>query len=114
MSGRPDAVERLRSLLEGRGVPYDAPTEFATAWKDPDGHPVDSICTAGRVFVSHVATPERAVEVTLGRGTCHDFGGQEGTNGEGYDFACDACGFCCDICQPNYCPNCGARMEDEP
>lgn len=47
--------------------------------------------------------------------TCHDFGGQEGTNGEGYDFACSACGFACDLCSPSYCPSCGARMvrDDE-
>lgn len=42
--------------------------------------------------------------------TCCDFGGKEGTNGEGYDFACDACGFCCDLPEPSYCPNCGAKV----
>lgn len=41
---------------------------------------------------------------------CEDFGGQEGTNGEGYDFACSACGWCGDVCEPSYCPNCGARV----
>lgn len=44
--------------------------------------------------------------------TCRDFGGEKGTNGEGYDFACSACGFCCDQPQPNYCPNCGARVKE--
>lgn len=44
--------------------------------------------------------------------TCRDFGGMEGTNGEHYDFACTACGYCYDICEPNYCPNCGARVID--
>lgn len=44
--------------------------------------------------------------------TCRDFGGEEGTNGEGYDFACSACGFCCDIPQPNYCPNCSAKVME--
>lgn len=44
--------------------------------------------------------------------TCHDFGGEEGTNGEGYDFACSSCGFCSDVCEPNYCPNCGAKVVD--
>lgn len=42
--------------------------------------------------------------------TCHDFGGEEGTNGESYDFACSACGWCGDVTKPNYCPNCGARV----
>lgn len=42
--------------------------------------------------------------------TCHDFGGEEGTNGESYDFACSACGWCGNITEPKYCPNCGARV----
>lgn len=42
--------------------------------------------------------------------TCHDFGGEEGTNGEGYDFACSVCGWCGDVTKPNYCPSCGARV----
>lgn len=42
--------------------------------------------------------------------TCHDFGGEEGTNGESYDFACSACGWCEDVTKPNYCPSCGARV----
>ena len=45
--------------------------------------------------------------------TCHDFGGQEGTNGEGYDFACSACGWRGAVVQdalPSFCPHCGARV----
>lgn len=42
--------------------------------------------------------------------TCRDFGGEEGTNGEGYDFACSACGYVCDLAEPEFCPNCGARV----
>lgn len=45
--------------------------------------------------------------------TCHDFGGEEGTNGEGYNFACSACGYCCDLPNPDYCPYCGARVVSE-
>lgn len=44
--------------------------------------------------------------------TCRDFGGEEGTNGEGYDFACSLCGYCCDLPQPNFCPSCGATVVD--
>lgn len=44
---------------------------------------------------------------------CHNFGGEDGTNGENYDFACSACGFCGDIAEPKYCPNCGARVVDD-
>ncbi len=44
--------------------------------------------------------------------TCHNFGGEEGTNGEYYDFGCSACGYCCDLPEPNFCPHCGARVTD--
>lgn len=45
--------------------------------------------------------------------TCHNFGGEEGTVGEGYDFACSACGWCGDVTEPNYCLNCGAKVVSE-
>ena len=45
--------------------------------------------------------------------TCHDLGGEEGTNFDGYDFGCSECGYTCDLPQPNYCPNCGARVVGE-
>ncbi len=45
--------------------------------------------------------------------TCHDFGGEESTNGECYDFACSACGWCGDVTESNYCPHCGARVVSE-
>lgn len=44
---------------------------------------------------------------------CRNFGGEEGTNGEDYDFACSACGWCGDVTEPNFCPNCGARVVGE-
>lgn len=43
--------------------------------------------------------------------TCRDFGGEEGTNGEGYDFACSVCGWCGDVTEPNFCLHCGAWVE---
>lgn len=46
----------------------------------------------------------------IDRPTCHDAGGEEGTNGEGYDFFCMACGYATDVCEPNYCPNCSAKV----
>ena len=42
--------------------------------------------------------------------TCLDIGGEDGTNGELYDFACSACGYCCDLPDPGYCPGCGAKV----
>lgn len=45
--------------------------------------------------------------------TCRNLGGEEGTNFEHYDFGCSACGLASDICEPNFCPNCGARVVEE-
>lgn len=47
----------------------------------------------------------------IDRPTCKDYGGEEGTNGESYDFACGRCGFCSDVTEPNYCPECGSAVD---
>ena len=44
--------------------------------------------------------------------TCQNLGREEGTIFELYDFGCSECGFGCDVCEPNYCPNCGAKVID--
>ena len=48
----------------------------------------------------------------IDRPTCRNIGGQDGTNGEYYDFACSACGFMCDIADPYYCPYCGSEVVE--
>lgn len=58
---------------------------------------------------------EQAVEAwnTRAERTCRNFGGEEGTNGEDYDFACGSCGFMCDgLTNPNYCPKCRAKVVE--
>lgn len=67
-------------------------------------------------------TPEQAIDATLGRGTCRD------AEDSGTDFCCSACGarlyidtgdtytmIAADehtiIERPNYCPNCGRKVE---
>lgn len=59
-------------------------------------------------------TPERAAENwnTRAERTCRNFGKEEGTNGEMYDFSCSACGFCSCQTDANYCPNCGAKVVE--
>ena len=44
--------------------------------------------------------------------TCRSVGGADGTNGEYYDFMCSECGYCCDLSDPDYCPNCGAKVVE--
>lgn len=72
------------------------------------GHNWDSGEWPEYVLVSHEGAaddvryaPER---------TCHDLGGEDGTNYEYYDFGCSECGFVCDVPDPYYCPGCGARV----
>lgn len=48
----------------------------------------------------------------IDRPTCRNLGGEEGTNGEDYDFFCAACGYQSDTTDPNYCPNCGAGVVE--
>ena len=71
----------------------------------------------------HNAMALRAIRAVVGKGdifhlladlidrpTCRNIGGEEGTNGEHYDFFCSACGYAGDFAEPNYCPNCGAEV----
>lgn len=48
----------------------------------------------------------------IDRPTCKNIGGEEGTNGEYYDFFCSACGFAADVTDPKYCLNCGAEVVE--
>ncbi len=69
---------------------------------------------AARVFSSQATLSDLAktLSTLINLPTCNDIGGEEGTNGEHYDFACNRCGFCSDITEPNYCPNCGAEVVE--
>lgn len=109
------ATERLRALLDERGV----------EWWEEDGHTLwygESIHHAAsafssfmfgeneRVHLNAMVTPEQAIAATLGPGTCRIT-----DNGPwGYPYVCSACGasFDPDVNNGefNYCPNCGARV----
>ena len=103
MTERQEVAERLRYLTPSKQVHPDY-----TPW-------YTDICKAvgGKKdpWFGILALAERLADLI--DPTCEDFGGQEGTNGEGYDFACSACGWCGDVTEPNYCPYCGARMVIE-
>lgn len=125
-------TETLRAMLDERGVRWhnrDSESDpddclvFKTWWKGnffyeelyPNG---DSYTLLEARAVEHI-TPEQAVEATLGRGTCHDKGNIE-------RFICSECGCRLDLQDddweatmwldgaamvPNFCPNCGRRVE---
>ena len=129
------ATDELRRLLDERGVEY---------YKHEDGEPLRELhegrddATSWRVGGANVcavpfddytfdlwidhATPEQAIDATLGRGTCKlDFTAY--TKG-GVDFAgfrCDGCGFTQAVPSGDlwgvtrfwsYCPNCGKRVVE--
>lgn len=123
------ATERLRALLDERGVEYEAERiDFSNylTWGENDCYSYTEY-PDGTVLRIWDCTPEQAIAATLGRGTCtvtHDFncsncGKQIGAvrNCEMYE-TCDGQQAwksldhkVCDV--PNYCPNCGARVVEQ-
>ncbi|MEQ2637034.1 hypothetical protein [Paratractidigestivibacter faecalis] len=59
------------------------------------------------------ASPVESLADLVDWPTCKNFGLEEGTNGEDYDFFCSRCGFAADVVDPKYCPNCGAEVVDD-
>lgn len=108
------ATERLRQLLDERGVKWgrlvDSRGIIGTFWwvnhdqcsalEGADDIPI------GKLSVQANLTPERAVEATLGRGTC-----------KVVSKPCDMWECECGKAwwqsgAPNYCPSCGRRVEE--
>ena len=102
---RREVAARLRENAGKRGVTLDylGSTQVASWWLLL--HTID--CNSNEQEVAFHMLAD------LIDPTCHDFGGEEGTNGEGYDFACSACGYVCDLAEPRFCPNCGARVVSD-
>ena len=114
------ATERLRALLDERGVEWGnvrndgSESDFLTEWQFDgiEGHAIATEWAVGRdlsVCIGHPMTPEQAVEATLGRGTCHVRNDEDTC---WYD-VCSACGFVWpDDYSVNYCPNCGRKVVE--
>ena len=114
------ATERLRALVDERGVEHRYDSGTATwyvdgvmynAWAYDNERLTMSVC--------HL-TPAQAVEATLGRGTCRidvfdNLNESEG-NGDVW-LECSACHWQMDYAEAptmplNYCPNCGKRVVE--
>lgn len=116
------ATERLRELLDERGVEHYDGIESTLWLKDEHGYRASADeLTSGRMSV-HIwcDTPEQAIAATLGAETCHDAGGS-------YAFICSECGCRLDVTDvdgeptmwldgmatvPRYCPNCGRKVTE--
>lgn len=110
------AIEALRRMLDEREADYRVSATgysidigpYATAYANRSDTTLD--------VSLRQATPEQAIEATLGRGTCENIG-----------YYIDSTRFECSACWyngwtkyakdgkdrvPNYCPNCGARVVE--
>lgn len=127
------ATDELRRLLDGRGVAWRAAyyspenvTEFKVGgirFRYIESSKYDDFCW---IDTDRSITPQQAVDVTLGRGTCHITVEDNLAETEGMGdvwLECSAChwqmllepttplfGYCPPLF--NYCPNCGRRVVD--
>lgn len=111
------ATDRLRELLDERGVEWKAPasydgsTKYDTIVGDYWFHEYD-----GKITV-HGLTPEQAIAATLWAGTCelHDCEGSFSVTSRPV-WRCDCGAFMTQYTdattyhKPHFCPNCGRRV----
>lgn len=111
------ATERLRALLDERGVEWcdDGYPTTCTVWVS-DGIVWHGLWRDDCIELIAHLTPEQAVAATLGAGTCHDTSG--GIYSPGH-WTCSACGFVSPSIYKldlmgsplyHYCPNCGRKV----
>ena len=133
MSDKITTTERLRAMLDKRGVEWEALpdsqqgeyTITATRWHDREGNLL-TMCidkSSGSTWdFFWLPTPEQAVDATLGRVTCKDIADTPKFSDK-TRFECSACGyeysavggFGCDYGDApdfNYCPNCGREVVE--
>lgn len=121
------ATEKLRALLDERGVEYDLLDEsiaHLTMWQtcyEGLRHECQfDECHGESKLEIWDCTPEQAIAAMLGRGTCE---WQCEKHGPLYDvYSCSVCKYeyaesrtdrgATDLV-PNYCPNCGAKVVDK-
>lgn len=121
------ATDILRQLLDERGVKWEEPDPYqdATAWVGSNN--IEYVAHEGISFdgptgrlILFCLTPEQAVDATLGRGTCRKVRAWEDDprGGGGWVLVCSECdellandGEDGEFDGPNYCPNCGRKVE---
>lgn len=112
------ATDELRRMLNERGVGHGG-SDAVIYFEDRRGYKAcayDAPRRYGEGFlcICHTATPEQAIDATLGRGTCRNVGYYI----DGTRFKCSACGYngwvkwASDGMDrvPHYCPNCGRQV----
>lgn len=121
-------TERLRELLDERGVEYETYIEPLTGfehvkWNFNEHGSADFNLEFGEpwlVMYGAISGPEQAVEATLGRGTCRMVLAE--LRGPAYTdtYECSECGeevmvgiVMGESEPPKWCPNCGRRVVSE-
>lgn len=113
-------TNRLRELLDERGVKYTPTivTEgvlFTVVTSNETYFILVRDSDAGIEMWSQYLTPEQAVEVTLGRGTCELINAADDLGKGTQSCMCYACGYTAldDWWDEfNYCPNCGRKVME--
>lgn len=117
------ATERLRALLDERGVEWmdDSYAQlWSTVWHGRDGKQwrlTENRSGMLTELKAWQATPEQAIDATLGPGTCHavfevDAMSEDERVGE---YVCSECGETFNDGHgefPHYCPGCGRVVVD--
>lgn len=112
------ATDRLRALLDERGVEWHETVDGTTHWRNVDG----SLYWAregftfdgpnGKVTAFNL-TPEQAVEATLGKGTCRVVSARIIDHGEDRYETELSCGHVVHLPPEDFdwCPNCGRMVS---
>ena len=126
------ATERIRALLDERGVEWDASDTYrllVTSWKDASGHSwafMEHRDGSFSKLTTYHLTPEQAIAATLGAtdarptqsessGTCRIKPWKMERDTGFYDcMECSECGYVTDVSEwakATYCAGCGRRVE---
>ena len=118
------ATDELRRLLDERGVEYKDRNVFGKHvfhWGKPFHGAMFTDAGEWTELVVENASPEQAVEATLGRGTCHPIISDNLNESDGIGDAwadCSECGHLLFVLTdpnsepPKFCPNCGRKVVD--
>ena len=108
------ATERLRAMLDERGVEHEDRDDWGTWWSY-NGTEACYVMSHGGIFFLNAksVTPEQAIEATLGKGECEQEEHGWSTEGD-HARVWLTCGHDCMVETvadlPNYCPSCGRKV----
>ena len=110
------ATERVRTLLDERGVEYDTDDEDGcefTEWV-ANGLEWEADSRGELVYLTPamLITPEQAIAATLGRGTCHVKAAKKIGDSFGFSLSCGHSMVNPFNDHPDYCPWCGRKVVD--